>query len=270
VARIRTVKPEVSKHELLFELEQELQAPVRFAWVMLPGQCDREGRFKWRPRSLKTDIIPYDNCDFSRVLDAWVTRGLLVKYRVGDAWFGCIPTFLKHQAVNPRETASELPALTEADEVIDHRYQAHTNASGTRPARVSDASPTRHDLAHGEGKGREGKGKELCVSGQPDDAWRDVTECDPEAYESWLAYRDAEHEPVPARVRIEHAKFLAGQGTPEQQRELVATCIRLQFKRLHKPMENGAGRGWRKTYADHDRESASRLAALPGDDPGPM
>lgn len=93
MARIRTIKPELAKHEILFELEQQLGCAVRFAWAMLFTQCDREGRFKWRPRPLKLDILPYDDCDFSRVLDAWVTRGLLVKYRVGNEWFGCIPTF---------------------------------------------------------------------------------------------------------------------------------------------------------------------------------
>jgi uncharacterized protein YdaU (DUF1376 family) len=34
------------------------------------------------------------------------------------------------------------------------------------------------------------------------------------------------------------------------------------------PVSNGAGR--RKTYDDYDRESAARLAQLPGEDPGPL
>jgi hypothetical protein len=36
------------------------------------------------------------------------------------------------------------------------------------------------------------------------------------------------------------------------------------------PASNGAQRYGRKTYADHEREAAERLATLPGDDPGPM
>ncbi len=69
----------------------------------------------------------------------------------------------------------------------------------------------------------------------PDDAWRDVTECDPQAYESWLAYRAEALDPVPPTVRISHAKFLAGKGAPEQQRAYVDELIRRQFKRLHDP-----------------------------------
>lgn len=155
--RIRTVKPELARHEGLFELERETGLPIRFAWAMLPGSCDREGRFKWRPRDLKLDILPYDDCDFSRVLDAWLTRGYLVKYRVGREWYGCIPTFHKHQNINNRESASTLPATETADEVIDHSNQAHTNATGTRDSRVDDAPPTPLVQDQGEGKGREGK-----------------------------------------------------------------------------------------------------------------
>ena len=159
MARIRTVKPEVAKHELLFEIEQELRLPVRFAWALLPTQCDREGRFKWRPRTLKADLLPYDECDFSRVLDAWVTRGLLVRYRVRNEWFGWIPTFRKHQLINPRESASQLPSVTEGEEVQGEYNHELAHASVTRQSRVHINALTRHVPARGEGKGRSIKNK---------------------------------------------------------------------------------------------------------------
>jgi hypothetical protein len=71
MGRIRTVKPEVFCHEELFELEQETKLPMRLAWIGLFTCCDRDGRFVWRPRTLKVAILPYDDVDFSRVLDAW-------------------------------------------------------------------------------------------------------------------------------------------------------------------------------------------------------
>jgi hypothetical protein len=146
VARIRTIKPELAAHEGLFDLEQEAGLPVRFAWCMLFTVADREGRFQWRPRTLKAQILPHDDIDFSRVLDAWVTRGFIVKYRVGDAWYGCIPTFSKHQVINNREAKSDLPPISGADEVFQPLR------------RVDDACPTRE--VHALGEGREGKGKE--------------------------------------------------------------------------------------------------------------
>src|ERR1017187_9624772 len=104
--RIRTIKPEFFRHEGLFDLERETGLPVRIAFAGLLTCCDREGRFSWRPRMLKTLILPYDECDFSRVLDALATRGFIRKYRVGEDDYGLIVTFLKHQVINNRESPS--------------------------------------------------------------------------------------------------------------------------------------------------------------------
>lgn len=154
MARIRTVKPELFRHEGLFELEHETGLPVRVAFIGLFTAADRDGCFKWRPRELKLDVMPYDQTDFSRVLDALATRGFVIKYRVDDAWYGLIPTFTKHQVINNREKSSDLPGLDDAQEV----FSPNNNDLLTRDSRVSDASSTRHGNVQGEGKGREGKG----------------------------------------------------------------------------------------------------------------
>ncbi len=140
--RIRTIKPEFFTHEGLYEAEKETKLPLRVAFAGLWCVADREGRFKWEPRRIGVAVLPYDGCDFSRVLDALTTRGFIVKYRVGDAWFGVIPSFSRHQIVNNRESASVLPELSLADE---------SDATTTREARDDHASKA-------EGKGREGKG----------------------------------------------------------------------------------------------------------------
>ena len=158
MGRIRTVKPELGRHRGLFEAEKETGLPLRFTWIMLFTACDREGRFKWRPWDLKLDIIPYDDIDFARVLDALLTRGFLVKYRCGREWYGHIPTFRKHQAINNREKPSDLPDPIKADESVSYTDQELPNACASREARDSGASTTPLDSTQGEGKGREGKG----------------------------------------------------------------------------------------------------------------
>lgn len=146
--RIRTVKPEFFLHEGLYDLEAETGLPVRLAFVGLWCASDREGRFQWSERRLKASIMPYDDVDFSRVLHALGTRGFLVKYRVGDEWFGVIPSFKRHQIVNFKERASDLPEMTQPEPL---------DALTTREARVDHA-------LHKEGKGREGKGTVLQSS----------------------------------------------------------------------------------------------------------
>jgi hypothetical protein len=155
VGRIRTVKPELAAHEGMFDAEKETGLPLRFAWVMLFTVADREGRFQWRPRTLKSQILPHDEIEFSRVLDAWVTRGFVRKYRVRGEWFGVIPSWKRHQVINNRETPSDIPSPDEDDSEIND-----LDACATRERRVDDASPTRAVHAQAEGKGREGKGRE--------------------------------------------------------------------------------------------------------------
>jgi hypothetical protein len=159
MARIRTIKPELAAHEGLFDLERDTGLPVRFAWCMLFTVADREGRFAWRPRTLKAQILPHDEIDFSRVLDAWLTRGFIRRYRVKGEWYGWIPTFTKHQVINNREAPSTIPSIDESD-LEDQPLDACSTRESTGDAHVDDACPTREVHAQVEGrKGKEGKGK---------------------------------------------------------------------------------------------------------------
>jgi len=150
--RIRTIKPEFFHHEGLFEAELETKLPIRVAFAGLWCIADREGRFKWEPRRIGVQVLPYDGVDFSRVLDALATRAFVLKYRVGDACFGFIPSFLKHQVINNRESQSILP---------DPEGNIEETPINTEEI---DACPTRaprdDHAGQGEGKGREGNGKE--------------------------------------------------------------------------------------------------------------
>ena len=139
-SRIRTVKPELALHEGLFDLEEETNLPIRYLWAMLPTICDREGRFEWRPRQLKALLAPYDDFNFEEALNAFVGAGFIERYEVDGQPLAHIPTFSKHQRVNSREAASDLPSPP-----------TETPAHARTCTHMQDEE---------EGKGREGKGKE--------------------------------------------------------------------------------------------------------------
>lgn len=151
--RIRTIKPEFFLHGSLYELEIESQLPVRLVFIGLWCAADREGRFQWDARKLKVQILPYDNIDFPRVLDALATRGFIVRYALGTREFGAIPSFKKHQVINNREKKSEIPDFADPNAQV-----IAPPPLLTRAPRVSDACPTPLNLDQEEGKGREGKG----------------------------------------------------------------------------------------------------------------
>lgn len=144
--RIRTIKPEFFKHYDLYRAERESRLPLRLAFASLFTVADREGRFKWRPEELKAYCLPYDQIDFSRVLDALSTRGFIERYECAGEAYGWIPTFSKHQVINNRENHSDLPDPLDVD-------------TSTRGARVGHAWSDFANLDQAE-RERERKGTE--------------------------------------------------------------------------------------------------------------
>lgn len=158
--RIRTIKPEFFLHEDLFDAEKQTGLPLRLAFIGMWTCCDKEGRFEWRPRPLKSLVMPYDDVDFSRVLDALASRGFIVKYSSGGREYGAIPSWHKHQVVNNRETESKLPIPCH---IVDVEEEL------TRAARVDHATAERTSgtgkEGEGEGKGTEERAEALLSSG---------------------------------------------------------------------------------------------------------
>lgn len=99
MARIRTIKPEFFRHETL----QELGAEAMLVFAGLLGHCDSRGRFEWRPRQLKLDILPFLPFEMERVLLALEAGGMLRRYSVDGKDYGEIPTFEKHQRLSGKE-----------------------------------------------------------------------------------------------------------------------------------------------------------------------
>jgi hypothetical protein len=215
LGRIRTIKPEFFKHSGLFDLERETSLPIRLAFAGLWTCCDREGRFKWRVRELKLDILPYDDCDFSRVLDALATRGFIVKYASSREDYAYIPSWHTHQIVNNKESASSLPEPPE-NKLPKSRVK---HATGTRAAR----------------KGREGKGKEEGADAPaPLPEWLNA--------EIWAGW-------IEMRKRIPRAPFtdLAEKGILEDLSKLHAWGIDPNAR-----LQKGIKSGWRGVLFSDD------------------
>jgi len=138
------VKPEITKHETLFDLEQELKMPVRFMWIALFTVCDRFGQFPWRPRALKAELLPFDDdCDIEVILESFLSAGMVIKYRVREQWYGLIPSWAEHQSINNREKPVGLPSPDVADQMVGPGVTVYLDAKATRDSRVNDASESR-------------------------------------------------------------------------------------------------------------------------------
>jgi hypothetical protein len=103
MARIRTIKPEFFTSEDIVAL-----SPLaRLLYIAIWCEADKEGRLQWKPRTLKMRYLPADDCDIVSICCELIEQGLVILYGEGLAY---VPGFASHQHVNPRESASALPA----------------------------------------------------------------------------------------------------------------------------------------------------------------
>lgn len=104
MSRIRTVKPEFFRHELLQELE--MLHPGQHVMLTFAGlwtQADSKGRFRDKPRVLKLDILPFIDFDISKTLDILASHGFIQRYEVEGEQYGQVIAFETHQRITGKE-----------------------------------------------------------------------------------------------------------------------------------------------------------------------
>ena len=106
MARARTLKPGFFKNEALAECEPLARILFQGLWA----HADRNGRLENRPKRLKAEILPYDDCDIPSFLRQLAERGFILCYEVAGTEFIQVVTFAKHQKPHPHEAMGEIPA----------------------------------------------------------------------------------------------------------------------------------------------------------------
>jgi hypothetical protein len=112
MARSRNIKPGFFKNGVLLELEPLARLLFAGLWCI----ADREGRLQDRPKQIKVEVLPGDNCDVDDLLqqlaDAIDENGepLILRYQVDGKRYIQIVNFSKHQDPHCKEKMSEIPA----------------------------------------------------------------------------------------------------------------------------------------------------------------
>jgi len=92
------------------ELLAELPPICRLLFIGLWTIADREGRLEDRPKRIKAEILPYDECDINQLLSQLSKAEFITRYVVDNKRFVEVKNFKKHQHFHVREPASILPA----------------------------------------------------------------------------------------------------------------------------------------------------------------
>lgn len=109
MARARNIKPSFFANDDLADI-----SPLgRLLFIALWTLADREGRLEDRPRRIKAEALPYDDCDVDGLLGDLQKHGFILRYEVGGEQFIQVVNFSKHQNPHVKESASSIPAYTE-------------------------------------------------------------------------------------------------------------------------------------------------------------
>jgi uncharacterized phage protein (TIGR02220 family) len=111
MARSRNVKPGFFKNEYLAELEPLTRLLFEGLWCL----ADREGRLEDRPKKIKIEVLPYDNCDIDKMLDALMfsKERFIARYEVNGEKYIQISNFRKHQTPHATEIDSVIPEISQ-------------------------------------------------------------------------------------------------------------------------------------------------------------
>lgn len=151
--RIRTIKPTFFKSEDIGAL-----TPFeRLLFIGLWCLADGEGRLNDRPKRIKVEVFPYDDCDTDIMLHHLAEQGLIKRYHVGKEAFIQVITFRKHQRITGKEaeTPSEIPEFIR--EIIGKQQGNNCEHIEKQDGNTVEAPGT----TGRERKGKEGKGIDI-------------------------------------------------------------------------------------------------------------
>lgn len=162
MARIRTIKPELFRHEILQDLEAANPSlhPM-LVFIALFTQCDKNGVFEWRPRQLALDILPFlwqgsNGEALGKSLMLLRENGFISQLFHGEKRYGCIPTFREHQRVSGKE----LTEPSKHPEPAEMTEEKSGEAIGKHRGSTGEAPEKQPVVQEGKGRERERKGME--------------------------------------------------------------------------------------------------------------
>ena len=99
MARARNIKPGFFTNDTL----AECSPLARLLFIGLWTIADCHGRLHDRPKKIKAELLPYDNCDIESLLQELDNHGFILRQALGKYRAILIPAFNKHQNPHHKE-----------------------------------------------------------------------------------------------------------------------------------------------------------------------
>ena len=133
MARARNIKPAFFTNEQVSD-----NCPLgRLLFIGLWTMADYKGDLEWKEKTLKIQILPWDECSVKELAINLDKSGLIRFYSDGNKIYLNIPNFEKHQNPhkNERDKGSEIPVFTnEGRQLVDLKgFTINRDLSGLKP-----------------------------------------------------------------------------------------------------------------------------------------
>lgn len=115
MARARNIKPAFFTNDEL----SELPPLARLLFIGLWTIADYKGCFEYKPKRLKVQLLPYDDCDIEQLVSALDKSRFISIYSAQGQTYGKVLNFNKHQNPhkNEKEKGSDIPDIELRDDV---------------------------------------------------------------------------------------------------------------------------------------------------------
>lgn len=110
MGRTRSIRPGFFLNEKLAEINPLGRLLFAGLWTI----ADKRGRLEDRPRRIKAELLPYDDCDVDDLLNKLSTGGFIHRYIVKGERYIEIVNFEKHQHCPGSESESVIPSSNDA------------------------------------------------------------------------------------------------------------------------------------------------------------
>jgi len=126
MARSRNIKPGFFRNETLADIDPLGRILFAGLWTI----ADRDGRLQDRPKRIKAEVLPYDDCDADQLLTDLHKHKFILRYESDGHQYIQVLAWDKHQNPHVNEVASTIPApvLNSAE------HESSTEKIGASPA----------------------------------------------------------------------------------------------------------------------------------------
>lgn len=116
MARARNIKPSFFTNDELGDVNPLARLLFIGMWTI----ADFKGCFEYKPKRLKVQLLPYDDCDIEELVTDLEKSGFISKYTVQGRQYIKALNFTKHQNPhkNERESGSEIPDIDQSDQEL--------------------------------------------------------------------------------------------------------------------------------------------------------